>query len=132
MKTEINDDNKDRFFCLYWGQEISFVTIDDADDMGPYLVNLIDWKVRHNDAYLNLKPLSSISDEDYRFIVQNDIMNPKSVDQEIDITNGSLGNIYLSNLTTTDYLRSKGYALPWMELSVEELIEAKWIKLIEL
>ena len=28
-----------------------------------------------------------------------------------------------------DYLRSKGYALPWLGLSVEEMIEAGWIKI---
>lgn len=32
-------------------------------------------------------------------------------------------------LTAYDYLRSKGYALPWMGLSVEEMVEAGWIKL---
>jgi hypothetical protein len=30
-----------------------------------------------------------------------------------------------------DYLRSKGYALPWMDLSVEDLVEYGWIKLKE-
>jgi hypothetical protein len=28
-----------------------------------------------------------------------------------------------------DYLRSKGYALPWMGLSVDELVEYGWVKL---
>ncbi|OPC11944.1 hypothetical protein BAX93_05435 [Elizabethkingia meningoseptica] len=28
-----------------------------------------------------------------------------------------------------DYLRSKGYALPWMGLSVEKLVEYGWVKL---
>jgi hypothetical protein len=28
-----------------------------------------------------------------------------------------------------DYLRSKGYALHWMDLSVEDLVEYGWIKL---
>ena len=28
-----------------------------------------------------------------------------------------------------DYLRSKGYALPYMDLSVEDLISYGWIKL---
>lgn len=34
------------------------------------------------------------------------------------------------NLTAIiDYLRSKGYALPWMGLSVEDLVNAGWVKL---
>ena len=32
---------------------------------------------------------------------------------------------------TVDYLRSKGYALPWMDLSVEDLVKYGWIKLKE-
>lgn len=30
-----------------------------------------------------------------------------------------------------DYLRSKGYALPWMGISVKELVEMGWMELIE-
>ena len=30
-----------------------------------------------------------------------------------------------------DYLRSKGYALPWMDLLVEDLVEYGWVKLKE-
>ena len=33
------------------------------------------------------------------------------------------------SLIGTDYLRSKGYALPWMDLSVEDLVEYGWVKL---
>lgn len=29
-----------------------------------------------------------------------------------------------------DFLRSRGYVLPWMGLSVDEMVEAGWIKLI--
>lgn len=32
-------------------------------------------------------------------------------------------------LQVTDYLRSKGYALPWMGYSVEEMVQAGWVKL---
>lgn len=31
----------------------------------------------------------------------------------------------------SDYLRSKGYVLPYMDLSVEDLIEYNWVKLKE-
>lgn len=34
-----------------------------------------------------------------------------------------------SMLEIYDYLRSKGYALPWMGLSVDELVEYGWVKL---
>jgi hypothetical protein len=31
--------------------------------------------------------------------------------------------------TAVDYLRSKGYALPWMGISVDEMVEREWITL---
>ena len=30
-----------------------------------------------------------------------------------------------------DYLRNKGYALPWMNLSVQDMVDYGWIKLKE-
>lgn len=32
-------------------------------------------------------------------------------------------------LNVMDYLRSKGYAVPWLDLSVDDLIEYGWVKL---
>lgn len=40
-----------------------------------------------------------------------------------------LNNLYSLLIETIDYIRSKGYALPWMGLSVEQQIEYGWIKL---
>jgi len=40
------------------------------------------------------------------------------------------GNL-MNHYAVCDYLRSKGYALPWMGLSVGEMVEASWIKLQE-
>lgn len=37
----------------------------------------------------------------------------------------------IAYILITDYLRSKGYALPWMGLSVEEMISAGWIRLLD-
>lgn len=37
---------------------------------------------------------------------------------------------YLFSLEIYDYLRSKGYAVPWNGITVEELVELGWIKLI--
>lgn len=65
-------------------------------------------------AYLELKPISHISDEDAI----------------------NLGYGYVSHLKSNldrniDQLRNLGYALPYMDLSVEDLIEYGWIKLKE-
>lgn len=37
----------------------------------------------------------------------------------------------LKVIQVIDYLRSKGYVLPWMGLSVEKLVEYGWVKLKE-
>jgi hypothetical protein len=58
----------------------------------------------------------------------NNLYNPTL----IALTRKTADNEYLHNACNiSDYLRSKGYALPWMGLSVEEMVEAGWIKLIE-
>lgn len=41
------------------------------------------------------------------------------------------GFSFLTLLNAYQYLQSKGYVLPWMGLSVQEMIEACWIKLVE-
>lgn len=49
----------------------------------------------------------------------------------------NIGMISLSSerpvpyIAIVDYLRSKGYALPWMGYSVEDMVQAEWIKLKE-
>lgn len=37
--------------------------------------------------------------------------------------------VILNWMQVVDFLRSKGYVLPWMGLSVEQLVEFGWIKL---
>ena len=34
------------------------------------------------------------------------------------------------NLHAVDYLRSKGYAIPFMEYSVDELVNLGWVRLV--
>lgn len=38
----------------------------------------------------------------------------------------------VQNTKVADYLRSKGYALPYMGISVEDQIKYGWIKLTEI
>lgn len=38
-------------------------------------------------------------------------------------------NEWSFNISASDFLRSKGYAIPWNGLSVEDLIDYNWIKL---
>lgn len=115
--------NKSRFFAQYWGQKVLMHSEKQIFPHGNNWGSSINYK-----DYLELKPLSNISDEDFNLIMNDGIMNP---DPSIGdpVFTFEVGGLRLSDLTTTDYLRSKGYALPWMGLSVEELVIYGWVKL---
>ena len=111
MKTENTLENKRKFFAQYWGQKILLHVID-VDDILLLLNNEIDNDIKN--WLLYLKPVSQISDEDAI----------------------NLGYGYASHLKSNldrniDQLRNLGYTLPWMDLSVEDLVEYGWIKLKE-
>lgn len=94
---------------------------------------------------LLLKPLSSITDEDA--LELHKISYPEDINHSVtggfrilacidnNIRNFKDGTEIvfklLPGLNTADYLRSKGYAISWMGLSVEQQIKYGWIKLIE-
>lgn len=103
-------------------------------------------------AYLELKPLSSISDEDVVYIgsicgdkrpikdaydddTKKYILRKRGLGSlqgifGIEFNYGHIFNPeYKNSLQIIDYLRSKGYALPWMGLSVKELVNRGWVKL---
>lgn len=80
----------------------------------------------HPNSFLSLKDINKIDKTDLDFIMSNKLMNPeneKSISKFI-------GNFHLSCAYLCDYLRAKGYALPFMGISVNKLIEFGWIKLI--
>ena len=111
MKTENTLENKRKFFAQYWGQKILLHVID-VDDILLLLNNEIDNDIKN--WLLYLKPVSQISDEDAI----------------------NLGYGYASHLKSNldrniDQLRNLGYVLPWMDLSVEDLVEYGWVKLKE-
>ena len=133
MKTENTLENKTKFFAQYWGQDLLCRVIFGKNKNEIIMHNTPCSNLKLGeiiDSYLELKPLSQISDEDAIkiskefHIFKSDIRNSvKELFQEFDVLGLSM--------ETGDYLRSKGYALPWMDLSVEDLIEYGWIKLKE-
>lgn len=135
-------ENKAKFFAQHLGQKI---LIEDITVIHPMQIIGIDIELGVHvydagiklrgyyplfDSLLELRPLSSITDEDFNLIMKDEIMNPEPSIGDPVFT-FEIGGLKLSDLTTTDYLRSKGYALPWMGLSVEELVNFGWIKLKE-
>lgn len=125
MKAEINNENKAKFFAQYWGQK---VIKDDACQLLYVSPNI---NLEHDSWYLNLKPLSSISDENKKVVTVYYNTNLIKIDEYGGFEPWDDGDFIPWRSIQIDYLRSKGYALPYLGLSVEDLINAGWIKLIE-
>ena len=127
-------ENKTRFFAQYWGQKYIL-------DNGTLY-----WTVNHRafpvdeTACLELKALSEITDED-AVTVKELVKDTFYFDEEYDtkqlnravirmITEHTGSWLHVGNcMYAIDYLRSKGYALPFMEYSIEDLINKGWIRL---
>lgn len=149
MKAEINNENKARFFALYWGQHVWCSR--------HYKHSEVDSDVFHpihleSPSYLGLKPLSSISDEDAIDVARlTNIDFSNNYHRQHEFVEVFINEVFIKEdcwihsneiISTNDlsfceifaieqFLRSRGYALPWMGLSVEEMIAAGWIKLVE-
>jgi len=133
---------KDKLFAQYWGQKVAL-----------YYENLFNYDFEYPKHWypytkLQLKSLSNLSAEDAIFIycTRNGILRIETVSLvEYNFSNNILSiEVYSPRYNTeqvptyyfhigelsvklTDYLRSKGYAVPFMGLSVEKLIENEWI-----
>lgn len=129
---------KAKFFAQYWGCNVLYV-----GGVGFQRVGFGRWNLRHPDFFIELTPLSQISDEDLLKIsrmnfLNSDIRNVGANEFSFwyDVRGANKGrwfhkSDYWGNLNTqqSDYLRSKGYALPWLGISVEEQIRRGWVKL---
>lgn len=159
MKTKNTLENKAKFFSQYFSQHVLYFSSDFLRKIDNLTLDSIE-----NDDFLELKPLSQISDEDAinvaklvspmlfegrgknggHYIYKSEIWwysvkhDGKTLMVDIDLD----GYVFeydeideykrpSRSLIGTDYLRSKGYALPYMDLSVEDLIDYGWVKLKE-
>lgn len=123
---------KARLFALYWGQHV--LTSSNWEFMYPLV------KVRQeyfdgetNGMFLELKPLSMISYDDCDAlgkIYGHNYTIPEIKNWISDDDNFSFGGINSKSvIEMIDYLRSKGYALPYLGISVQEQIDKGWIRL---
>lgn len=139
---ENNSQNKQRFFANYWGQNILLpdellidmpTTVENISSLG-------------EDERLLLKSLSAISDEDAIEVAKLTyaMPHPNGTDFTVYLNQfgkkvvswgDSFSQKYLAEIDTktdiynslqADYLRSKGYLLPFMDLSTEQILEYKW------
>lgn len=141
---ENNNDNKAKFFAQYYGQQVMKVddlTYPNLNKLrhtvgGLNIYNLQDGRFIGDSVYLELKPLESITDEDA-------IEVSRILDAEFDINNLSeyqktfhvnRGKTHIlptrpCRSDVCDYLRSKGYLLPWMGLSTDQILEYGWARI---
>lgn len=142
MKIENTLENKSKFFAQYWYQDV-FVFV---PNMQTYKItkSRFNAETLRNPCYLQLKPLESISDEDaiaFFDIVWAKVGSHKNKPNDFKIefgkdwasspTSERYGLIPTGLFHGVDWLRSKSYALPWMGLSVQDLIDYGWIKIKE-
>jgi hypothetical protein len=120
-------ENKGKFFAQYWGQEV-------IRSLGGHKHHVCEHvNLKHDSWWLELTPLSAITDEDAievakvfsqadftSFTIQENIIFAKRLIE-------SRGNNLEAKFA--DYLRSRGYALPWMGISVEDQIKYNWVRI---
>ena len=153
MKIENTLENKARFFAQYWGQKIICFPHNKNTIRYDNPNKLLAGTFERN-AYLELKPLSHISDEDliqliyipegwkifkiyhttrdgYSAVKIRKLYDDNDLKFNVDGYKYDTKTLSVKMANTVDYLRSKGYALPYMDLSVEDLVEYGWVKLKE-
>ena len=147
MKIENTLENKAKFFAQYFKQRVLITSLSpDVNSVTELCLNN-----PLEDEYLELKSLSQISDEDAIELMRLKIdskggdsnnlsieIEDKTLDGYTFIVKrknwgsertGFVFNGHTNPLSFYDYLRSKGYALPYMGLSVKDLVEYGWVKI---
>lgn len=139
MIPENTTQNKAAFMALYWGQEVYEWEYPRCATKPGIIESEPNLKTYSGCVFLNLKPLSQISDEDaieYLGLHVWDYINNPNHGSFGMSPSGYFLDCYLDSTEIfsnygLDYLRSKGYAISWMGLSVDDLIEYGWVKLKE-
>jgi hypothetical protein len=121
---------KCRFFAQYWGTKTMYV-----GGVGLVEIGTGGWNLKHPDFFLELKPTKRLTDNEA--IELGKILNIKDdevigilISDEFLNTMTNVKNGGVINLHAIDYLRSKGYAIPFMEYSVDKLVELGWVRLV--
>lgn len=134
MKTPNTPENKAKFFALYWGQRLMCIPRK-RDTVKVEVSYLNESKL---DEYLELRPLHSITDDEAievaKLLWKNwDLTNPKPVIKLItEYLSGEIEATRLFNvISVADYLRSNAFALPFHDLSVQDLQDYGWVKLTD-
>ncbi len=117
---------KSRFFAQYWGQKVMKKNIEGLENFYSEPDGFIRSMTKDSPLFLELKPLSKITDEDAISMYRGLERNYESANQFLEDYK-SIGFLEQSEV---DFLRSKGYAVPYMEYSVDDLISFGWVRLL--
>ena len=130
---------KANFFAQYLGQEIMSYPHNSGCLMYVGGINMTNL----SDEYIILTPLSMITDEDAIEVAtqqgfhnkhvtiskENQIQYGKEIAETLNEERDNVELYYSTMVMNADYLRSKGYALPWNGHTVEEMEKSGWLKL---
>lgn len=124
-------ESKNRFFALYWGQYVAIQkNIKTHVGTNCYIGAGI--------AYLELKTLSQMNDEELMWVAEQVFIEDFLVGTDKGrIIEAARHHIKTSkdrfsdSRERSDYLRKKGYAVPYLTYSVQDLVDVGWIKLKE-
>lgn len=139
MKNTI--ENKKKFYSLYYGVEVFNNELNKIYD-GNYNIPLLTTTHHHGEEsgeFLELKPITSITDEDagellfsmIKFIGLDGIIQENSIDlvKQVIINHDRVDILHMLPSEFADSARSKGYAFPYMGITIEEQVEFGWVKL---
>lgn len=131
-------EGKQRYIAAHWRQDVIIY----KNEILFVMPETIHVTIIHN-AHLLLTPLSMITDEHAIEVFDmlfghSETHREKPQEFKIDLGKSwglsifteTYGYYYpKSYIQMLDFLISKGYALPWMGISVEELVKRGWLKL---
>lgn len=122
-------ENKAKFFAQYWGQTV----IADVNSAGEEVIYPATGSnmYRFDESILVLKNISSMSKKDALEVCMASRQDVKW--SKMNLENLIVFATHFSqwNIRGVELFRSKGYALPFISLSVETMVEYGWIKLKE-
>lgn len=119
---------KSRFFAQYWGTKTLYI-----GGVGKVEVGKGGWNLKHPSFFLQLKPLSKITDDDVQELLPlvSFDFSPRYTDEQMkEEIKKSVLDTEMMPSELFDFLRSKGYALPYMNYSVDNLISFGWVQLL--
>lgn len=131
--TQNTIENKARFHALYWGQKV-FV-FNDEGQYKPGVTYEVDGSSDEH-TFLELRSLPDITDEEATAVAKiwedsEKIISPEEYDgwtKEVILDAiPEMENVML--LRAADYLRSRGFLLPYLDLSIEQILEYGWARI---